>query len=71
MLLLFAACSGQESGNGADPGTDVVNIGYSGPLSGGAAYYGRNVQSGLQLAVDELNEAGGLELDGAGEGPGA
>jgi branched-chain amino acid transport system substrate-binding protein len=63
-LLLFGACSGQENGRGADPGSDVVNIGYSGPLSGGAAYYGRNVQSGLQLAVDELNEAGGLEIAG-------
>jgi branched-chain amino acid transport system substrate-binding protein len=46
------------------PGRDVVNIGYSGPLSGGAANYGRNVQSGLQLAVAELNEAGGLEIRG-------
>jgi branched-chain amino acid transport system substrate-binding protein len=61
---LLAACSGQTDGNGANPVGDVVNIGYSGPLSGGAAYYGRNVQTGLQLAVDELNEAGGIEVAG-------
>ena len=34
---------------------EVVKIGYSGPLSGGAAQYGKNVLDGMQLAVDELN----------------
>ena len=62
--LLFAACSSQSDVNGTGPGAAVVNIGYSGPLSGGAAYYGRNVQTGLQMAVDELNEAGGIEVAG-------
>ena len=37
---------------------DVVKIGYSGPLSGGAALYGKNVLSGMQMAVDEINAAG-------------
>ncbi|MEQ6434847.1 ABC transporter substrate-binding protein [Comamonas sp. w2-DMI] len=37
---------------------EVVKIGYSGPLSGGAAQYGKNVLDGMQMAVAELNAAG-------------
>lgn len=37
---------------------DVVRIGYSGPLSGGAALYGKNVLDGMQLAAAEINAAG-------------
>lgn len=42
---------------------DVVKIGYSGPLSGGAALYGKNVLDGMKLAIDEVN-ASGLEVGG-------
>ncbi|GAA5513534.1 hypothetical protein Dcar01_02273 [Deinococcus carri] len=42
----------------------VVNIGYSGPLSGGAAFYGKNVQSGIDLAIGEINQAGGVNVNG-------
>lgn len=41
----------------------VVKIGYSGPLSGGAALYGKNVLDGMKLAIDEIN-ATGLEVAG-------
>lgn len=41
----------------------VVKIGYSGPLSGGAALYGKNVLSGMEMAVAEIN-AKGLEVGG-------
>ncbi len=43
---------------------DVLNIGYSGPLSGGAAKYGRNNLQGLEMAVEEINAAGGLTIGG-------
>ncbi len=36
---------------------DTVNIGYTGPLSGGAALYGKNCLTGLQMAADEINAA--------------
>src|SRR3954464_8730598 len=42
---------------------EVVKIGYSGPLSGGAALYGKNVLDGMKLAADEIN-AQGLEVGG-------
>ncbi len=41
----------------------VVRIGYSGPLSGGAAQYGKNVLDGMQMAAAEINAAG-LEVAG-------
>ncbi|PYE54144.1 ABC transporter substrate-binding protein [Deinococcus yavapaiensis] len=43
---------------------NVVNIGYSGPLSGAAAFYGKDVQSGLEMAVNEINKAGGITVKG-------
>jgi len=41
-----------------------VNIGFSGPLSGGAALYGENTLSGLRMAAEEINAAGGFDLNG-------
>jgi branched-chain amino acid transport system substrate-binding protein len=43
---------------------EVINIGYTGPLSGGAAKYGRNNLEGLEMAVDELNAGGGITVTG-------
>lgn len=42
---------------------NTVNIGFSGPLSGPAAYYGENTLSGLEMAVDEINQEG-IDVDG-------
>ncbi|MCL3837231.1 ABC transporter substrate-binding protein [Aeromicrobium duanguangcaii] len=58
MLATVAACGGSSD---SDDGTIV--IGYSAGLSGGAAEYGVNVQNGLKMAIDELNEEG-VEIDG-------
>ncbi|MFC2949655.1 ABC transporter substrate-binding protein [Virgibacillus sediminis] len=69
LLSLLAACidsagnTGEQADVGAGDGEKVVNIGYSGPLSGAAAYYGENTLNGLELAVDEINEEG-FEIDG-------
>src|SRR5690554_6797372 len=43
---------------------EVVNIGYTGPLSGPAAFYGENTLSGLQMATEEINGSGGFEVNG-------
>lgn len=37
---------------------EVVKIGFSGPLSGGAAQYGKNVLDGMLMAAAEVNAAG-------------
>ena len=54
---LFAACGGAT--NYAANNTEFV-IGVSGPLTGGAAIYGQAVANAAQMAVDEINAAGGL-----------
>ena len=38
----------------------AFKIGGSGPITGGAAVYGLAVQRGAQIAVDEINAAGGI-----------
>ncbi len=42
----------------------AVYIGYSGPLSGGAAKYGNNCLTGMKIAVDDVNAAGGVSIGG-------
>ena len=54
---LFAGCGGEA--NYAENNTEFV-IGVSGPLTGGAAIYGQAVANAAQMAVDEINAAGGL-----------
>lgn len=43
---------------------EEVNIGFTGPLSGGAALYGENTLSGLRMAAEEINANGGFKVDG-------
>src|SRR5690554_1472615 len=66
LLLALAACgsSDNSSSGSSSSGDGEVTIGYTGPLSGAAAYYGENTLNGLKMAVDEVNEAGGFEVDG-------
>ena len=57
-LGVFAGCAGTGSSYTAN-NTEYV-IGVSGPLTGGAAMYGKAVANSAQIAVDEINAAGGL-----------
>lgn len=55
MTLSFTACG--SSSQSAD--SDTFKIGGIGPLTGDAASYGNSVKNGCQIAVDEINAAGG------------
>ena len=57
MLFSLAACGGA---NYTSENTEFI-IGVSGPLTGGAAVYGVAVQNAAQMAIDEINAAGGLD----------
>lgn len=57
MTLLFATGCANQSGAGKE-----VEIGWSGPQSGGAALYGKNTLDGLKMAVDDINAAGGIKV---------
>lgn len=50
--------AGESAASGAAGG--VIKIGGIGPTTGGAAVYGLAVKNGAQLAVDEINAAGGI-----------
>lgn len=47
-----------------EAGEEILNIGYTGPLSGPAAFYGENTVAGVRMAADEINDAGGFEVNG-------
>lgn len=59
MVVSLAACgSGNDKGSSAD--ADTFKIGGIGPTTGDNAIYGTAVKNGIQLAVDEINAAGGI-----------
>mgnify|MGYP002855454608 CR=1 FL=1 len=51
-LLAFIGCSGKTE--------ETIKIGAIGPLSGGVAVYGVDCKNGIELAVSEINAAGGI-----------
>lgn len=48
-----------ETSTTADAGA-TFKIGGIGPITGGAAVYGNAVKNGIQIAIDEINAAGGI-----------
>ncbi|MDR0849280.1 MAG: ABC transporter substrate-binding protein [Propionibacteriaceae bacterium] len=68
MLLALAACSTPSTdptGAATDAPTasaGAIKIGATGPLTGGAAIYGQAARNGAQIAVDEINAKGGVQL---------
>ena len=57
-LLMIVSCVAVFSACGNKSKT--IKIGLSGPLTGDAAVYGKAVANAAQMAVDEINQAGGL-----------
>ncbi|MFZ5631311.1 MAG: ABC transporter substrate-binding protein [Bacillota bacterium] len=75
VVLLFslsfgaAGCGSDKPAATTTQGTSggqakVVNVGWSGPLSGGAAIYGQDTVEGLKMAVEEINGKGGITVSG-------
>lgn len=66
MVLSLAACGGSSSGSGAATSGgsssegESWKIGGIGPITGGAAVYGLSCKNAQQIAVDEINAAGGI-----------
>ena len=56
-MSMLAGCGSTAERKGSK---DKLVIGGVGPLTGDAAIYGQAVKNGAQLAVDEINEAGGV-----------
>ena len=62
MALSLVACGSKSDngGSGDASGTETIKLGGVGPLTGGYANYGLSVQHGAELAVKEINAAGGV-----------
>jgi len=53
-MLACTACVGFAS--------EAIQIGFIGPLTGGAAVYGVSCKQGCEIAVEEINALGGIQL---------
>ncbi len=69
VMSMLAGCSdasgdvtSTESGDATvtESGASTFKIGGIGPTTGAAAIYGSDVRDAIQIAVDEINEAGGI-----------
>lgn len=61
--MCFAGCGDNSDDNSSGSGdnkTQTLMIGGSGPLTGDYATYGISVKQGAEIAVEEINEAGGV-----------
>ena len=61
MTTLVGCGEKKESGKTED-GKEVFLIGGIGPLTGAAASYGVSVKQGAEIAIAEINEAGGVKV---------
>lgn len=59
MVVSLAACGSNGGSEGSADG-ETWKIGTMGPITGGGAIYGLAVKNGAQIAVDEINAAGGI-----------
>ena len=60
-VVLAVSCFAGCGNTGYTANNTEYVIGVSGPLTGAAAVYGVAVQNSAKMAVDEINEAGGLD----------
>ncbi|MFH1371607.1 MAG: ABC transporter substrate-binding protein [Planctomycetota bacterium] len=54
IIFFLPACSKK------DPKSEVIKIGAILPLTGESAFWGENIKNGIELAVDEINQKGGI-----------
>ncbi len=57
VTMFLSACS---NGGGNNAEGDTIKVGYIGPLTGEGAPWGDAEVNGLKIAVDEINEKGGI-----------
>ncbi len=59
-ILALAGCGGSGDAEGYTANNTEYFIGGTGPLTGDASSYGISVQNGANIAIEEINAAGGL-----------
>lgn len=59
----FAGCGNSSASASNEAKANTVKIGLSGPLTGSASVYGQAVKTGMEIAVEEINAKGGLQIE--------
>ena len=70
LALSLTACGSSKTETGsaashtatAEAGAGTVTLGMIGPLTGSLAVYGTHIANGVNLAIEEINAAGGVTL---------
>lgn len=63
VVSLFAGCASNDGPANGDNGSaegDTIKVGVNYELTGGVASYGVSLNDGLQMALEEINDAGGI-----------
>ena len=60
VVSMFAACGGGSADSGRG---DAIKIGLTGPFTGDNAVYGNAVKWGMEVACEEINAKGGLQIE--------
>ncbi|WP_366921524.1 ABC transporter substrate-binding protein [Metallumcola ferriviriculae] len=60
MTLVLAGCTSKTTDNTADEAGGEVLLGYVGPMTGPSATMGLATKQGAELAIEEINNAGGI-----------
>ncbi|QZA79914.1 branched-chain amino acid ABC transporter substrate-binding protein [Deefgea piscis] len=73
-ILSITACGKQQSADTAsapasapvtvEVETDIIKIGQASPMTGNIAHLGKDNEHGVQMAIDEINAAGGVDIAG-------
>lgn len=68
VAAMFTGCSSSKPATettaaAAAATAGTVKIGMSGPLTGGTSAYGLAVKAGMEVAVEEINAKGGLQIE--------
>jgi branched-chain amino acid transport system substrate-binding protein len=59
-LLISFACE-RRGGPGSGGSTGTIVVGYYGDLTGRTSNFGQSTKKGVEMAVDEINKAGGID----------
>ncbi|MGI6265131.1 MAG: ABC transporter substrate-binding protein [Acutalibacteraceae bacterium] len=66
LTLALAGCGSEGKNNDSDGNTASsapIKIGGIGPITGGAAIYGKAVENAAKIAVEEINALGGIQFE--------
>lgn len=61
MAMLLASCGGGIGGEGSESEEGPIKLGMLAPFSGSEAAFGDYMQNGAELAIQEINDEGGVD----------